>query len=269
MERQLSVPGGSLLFAWVRRLDIRFNMMQLEIRKIASSEYKLKEAINTLCTNLLLYDDDAKVIMVTSCFPQEGKSTVSFELTRTIGDLGKRVILIDADIRASCLMEEYDINMAPGSKTPFRGLSRYLSGGCRAEEIIGETNLKNVSMILGGRNVINSLPLLSSDRMGALMNIVKGMYDIIIVDTPPIGTIIDAAKIARHCDGALLVVKSGKVKRKELAEAMKQMERTGCPIFGTVLNAYAEEEKGSREYYREYYSPLEEEEKKKKRKSKK
>lgn len=240
-------------------------MIQLEIGRVLSSEYQVKEAFNTLCANLLFVDDDAKAIMVTSCFPQEGKSSVSFELTRTIGEMGRRVVLLDADIRASCLMEEYDINVAPGTKKPFRGLSRYLSGGCNADDIICSTNLKNVSMILGGRNVINSLPLLASDRMETLMNTLKERFDVIIVDTPPIGTIIDAAKIARHCDGALFVVKSGAVRRKDLTDAMRQMERTGCPVFGTVLNAYSEDSSG-KEYYSAYYNTEDDEIKPKKRK---
>jgi len=228
----------------------------------------VKEAFNTLCANLLFATDDAKAIMVTSCFPQEGKSSVSFEMVRTIGEMGRRVVLLDADIRASCLMEDYDIKVEQASKKPLLGLSRYLAGGCGIEDIICSTNLKNVSMILSGRNVVNSLPLLSGERLGELIDVLKDNFDVIIIDTPPIGTIIDAAKIARHCDGVLFVVKSGEVRKKDLADAMRQLERTGCPIFGTVLNGYAGDKRMGKDYYSSYYNMMDDGEKPRKSKGK-
>lgn len=228
-------------------------MNHLEIRRLPTPEYRVKEAFNALCTNLLFVDDDVKVIMVTSCFPQEGKSSISVEMMRTMGEMGKRVILVDADIRASDLMEEYDIRVPAGKGKSFRGLSRYLAGGCSVEDIICTTNIKNVSLIPAGRNVVNSLPLFTNERMEALISHLRERYDVIIVDTPPIGTIIDAAKISLCCDGALLVVKSGRVRRRDLANATQQLERTGCPIFGVVLNAFNEDAYGGKDYYNSYY----------------
>lgn len=225
----------------------------MEIRNFPQAEYKVKEAINTLCANLSFVGGDVKVILVTSCSPQEGKSSISMELMRTMGEMGMKVLLLDADIRASALRGEYDIKVTTDAKRSYPGLVHYLAGNCSAEDIICETNLPNVSMILAGKNVVNSLPLLISSRLEMLMDLLRARYDVIIVDTPPVGAIVDAAKIARCCDGALLVIKSGGVSAKEVEDAIHQMERAGCPILGTVLNEFDESRYGGNGYYKSYY----------------
>ena len=225
----------------------------MRIRRFPLPEYRVKEEINTLCANLSFIGGDMKVILVTSCTPQEGKSSISLELMRAMGNMGMKTILVDADIRASAFQGRYDIRVTTDTQQPYPGLTQYLAGNCSAEDIIGVTNLANASMILAGRNVINSLPLLISDRLDRLMDILKERYDVIIVDTPPVGTIVDAAKIARCCNGALIVVESGRVTRRELEDAIEQMERASCPILGTVLTEYDDSRYISKERYKNYY----------------
>lgn len=221
-----------------------------EIRNFEQLEYQAKEAINTLCTNLSFAGGDIKKIMITSSHPQEGKSFVTMNLMRSFASLGMRVVLVDADIRASQLQKAYEIRigeLGPDGKYP--GLSKYLAGRCTLEEVIGRTNVPNAWMILAGNTVSNSLPLLNTPRLKNLLNALASKFDIVLVDAPPVGTIIDAAKIATSCDGTLFVVQSNAVSRSHLTSSLHQIEKTGCALLGTVLNQYDDRDFGNKYYY--------------------
>lgn len=226
-------------------------MPSFNIRYFEPLEYQAHEAVNTLCTNLSFAGGDIKKIMITSCHPQEGKSFIAMNLMRYFAGLGMRVVLVDADIRASRLQSAYGIRIenieSVDGKYP--GLSRYLSGRCTLNEIIGKTNIPNAYMILAGSTVTNSLPLFNTPRLKNLLNALSAKFDIVLVDAPPIGTIIDAAKIATACDGTLFVIQSNAISRSHLASSLQQIEKTGCCILGTVLNQYDNSVYGNKYYY--------------------
>ena len=209
-------------------------MGEVQLKNFKELEYSGREAINTLCANLSFVGGDIRKIIVTSYMPSEGKSFVSMNLMRAFADIGRRVLMIDADLRGSVLRYEYAIE----STDMLLGLTRYLAGKCSIDSIIQKTNIPNADIILAGRTVTNSLPLINSDRMKALFDYTDGRYDIVIVDAPPIGVIIDAAKIAAYCDGTLFVVESGAETRQNLKDGIAQMERAGSTILGVVLNKY-------------------------------
>lgn len=228
-------------------------MVDMEIRRFPTPEYPIANAMNTLCTNLS-FADGVKKILVTSCYPQEGKSYIAMQILRSMATgLGMHAILVDADIRASALRGTYGIKIA--ANKAYSGLSGYLSGACGIEDIIGHTNIPGADLILSGKTVINSLPLYNSSHMEQLLNRLTSEYDAVIVDVPPVGTIVDAAKIAALCDGTLFVVGSGGVRARKLKEAVVQIEKSGCPIVGYVLNKVRETEKGSDYYYGGYDVP--------------
>ena len=209
-------------------------MGEVQLKNFKQLEYSGREAVNTLCANLSFVGGDIRKIIVTSYAPSEGKSFVSMNLMRAFADIGRRVLFIDADLRGSVLRYEYAIE----STDMLLGLTRYLAGKCSVDSIIQKTNIPNADIILAGRTVTNSLPLINSDRMKALFDYTDGRYDIVIVDAPPIGVIIDAAKIAAYCDGTLFVVESGAETRQNLKDGIAQMERAGSTILGVVLNKY-------------------------------
>lgn len=245
-------------------------MPRFEIRNFDSPDFQVREAVNALCTNLSFAGDDYKRIMLTSCFPSEGKSFVSMNMLRTFAQLGMRTVLVDCDLRASQLQNRYKI-LVESDIPDFRypGLTRYLAGRCSAEDILGATNIPNAWMILAGRTVSNSLPLLNTARLKKLLESLAEQFDIVLVDAPPVGTIIDAAKIASACDGTLFVVESGVVSRAKLSNALKQIERTGCTLLGTVLNQY-DDRLSSNKYYsaNSYYNHYDTGSRKSSRKSK-
>lgn len=214
-------------------------------------DYTSKEAMNTLCTNLSFSGDSLKKIMITSCRPHEGKSYISMNLMRAMASIGKSVILVDADLRKSMLAGRYGIQ----TNDKLLGLSHYLAGMCPAEDIVYQTNIENAHMILAGQEVVNSLPLLNTPRLPGLLNGLADYYDVVIIDTSPVGVLIDSAQIAKSCDGVLFVVTDNEINRRELKEARLQIEKTGCPILGAVLNKTEFNSRSSRKYYQKsYYS---------------
>ena len=189
-----------------------------------------EEAIKTLRTNIQFSGIEMKVILMTSCYPNEGKSDVVFQLAREMGKIRKKVLLLDADIRKSSFVKRFQVE---GEIT---GLSHLLSGQAVGKNIIYSTNYPNVDMIFAGPSVPNPSELLSQKAFGSLIDILKERYDYILVDTPPVASVIDAVVVAKQCNAALLVIESDAVSHKTAAKVKEQLDRTGCKVLGAVLN---------------------------------
>lgn len=222
-------------------------MQKLIINK-REMPYEINEAMKLLRTNLQFCGKDKKVIIITSTLASEGKSTVSTNLCRSLAQLGSRVILIDADMRKSVLADRF----SKGEKN-LPGLSHLLSGRSGLEDVLLETDMENFHMILAGRVPPNPAELLSNARMQKLIEICREEYDYVIVDCPPISLVVDAAIVAPLCDGIVMVVSSGNVPYRLAQSALDQLQATGCPVLGTVLNMV--DQKNEKYYYRKgYYS---------------
>lgn len=227
-------------------------METINIRRFPVIGYACSEAINTLCTNLSFAGENVHKIMVTSSHASEGKSFLSMNIMRTLAKLGKTVVLVDADLRRSMISSKYELQFQIDKP---KGLSHYLAGMARIDEVIYETNIAGAYMVPVGREVSNSLPLLTSPHLDELLSDLARRVDYVIVDAPPLGVLIDAAEIAKSCDGALLVVSYDAVHKQELIAVKEQLEQTGCPILGTVLNRVKFDNYLSKKfYYKSYYS---------------
>lgn len=128
-------------------------------------------------------------------------------------------------------------------------MAQYLAGMCSKEDIIYKTNIPGASFIPVGRQVNSSLQLLSKDLFGELVDFLSQHFDIVLIDTPPTGTIIDAVEISRHCDGALLVVGYGVGDKREINDVAAAIERTGCPVLGIAMNKIDMGSFTNRKYY--------------------
>ena len=208
-------------------------------------DYYYKEAMKTLRTNILYSGKEVKTILVTSYFPDEGKSDIALQLTRDLGSMGKKVLLFDADIRKSALVRRYSVDQ------DVKGLSQYLSGQIQKEEILYDTNYENMHIIFAGPTAPNPAELLEQKLLTDLLKELRQKYDYIIIDTPPIGSVIDAAIVAKECDGAVLVIESDRVRYKDAQRVQEQLKKTGCRILGAVLNKV--DVKKDRYYHRYHY----------------
>ena len=204
-----------------------------------------EEAIKTLRTNLQFAGRSIQVILVTSCYPNEGKSDIAFQLAREIVNMGKRVVYLDADMRKSMLVSRYQVK-----QKGITGLSHYLCGQADPKYLCYETNYPNVEIVFAGRSVPNPSELLEDEAMGNLMQSLRMNHDYVIVDAPPILSVSDPLILAKCCDGALLVIESKKVSYKVLQRAKKQLETTGCKLLGAALNKVDLKQDT---YYSKYY----------------
>ncbi|MBE5974664.1 MAG: CpsD/CapB family tyrosine-protein kinase [Paenibacillaceae bacterium] len=202
----------------------------VNLANLKKGNYNYEEAIKTLRTNIQFCGSNIKVIMLESAVPNEGKSSMSFSLASSLAQIGKNVLLIDADIRKSVLVSRYQLDKE------VNGLSQFLSGQKNKEEIIYETNLNNLNIIFSGPYSPNPAELLEEPVFSLLIQAVRAEYDYIIIDTPPMLNLIDGAIIANHCDGAVLVIESGKVSYRVEQKIKKQLEKSGCRILGVILN---------------------------------
>jgi len=215
--------------------------IDLENRK---KDYHSEEAYRTLRTNVLFCGDENKVIAITSCTPDEGKSTVSFELAASLADAGNRVLFIDADLRKSRTIGRLRIKKAT------KGFTHYLSGQSQINEVIYDTSISNLHMILAGPIPPNPAELLGGKYFKVLIPALRKRYDYIIIDTPPLGNVIDCAVMAKECDGAIMVVESQKISYKFAQRVKDQLVKAGFPLLGVVMNKVKMNDK---RYYDKYY----------------
>lgn len=208
--------------------------MNLDMRVIMTDprkeNYFYEESIKTLRTNIQFTGKNVKIILLTSCYPNEGKSDIAMQLAQEIGKAGKSVLLIDADLRKSAYIVRYKV------KRSVKGLSEFLSGQASESEIKYTTNFQNVDIIFSGPSAPNPSELLEDPAFGELMKKVRMEYDFVLLDTPPVMTVIDAAVIAKESDGAVLIVESGRVSYKAAQKALEQIRKSDCKVLGAVLN---------------------------------
>lgn len=223
-------------------------MEHINFTSLKELDYKTNESYKTLRTNISFCGDDVKSICFTSSMPNEGKSRVSFMAAKSIAEDGKKVLYIDADIRKSVFVARYDIDRE------VIGLSHYLAGKNKLDEVIYETNIDRMHVIFTGASVPNPSELLGNSKFSRLMETCRENYDYIIVDCPPLGSVIDAAIVARQCDGAAIVVEEGAVSYRIVQKVKEQLEMSGCRILGVILNKVEMSGKAYGKYYGKYYS---------------
>lgn len=219
----------------------------MPVVQIKSSEkhFQLDEAFKILRTNIEFCGDEVKVVCLTSCTPNEGKSSVATHLATSMAEAGKRTILIDADLRKSVMMGRYKLE---GGE--IKGLSHFLTGQGALSECICQTDYSNMQMIFSGPETPNPAELLGGKRFATLLEALRKNYDYIIIDSPPLGSVIDAAIIARQCDGVAIVIAAGSISYKFVQGVKAQLEKSDCRILGVILNK-VDMEKTS--YYGGYY----------------
>ncbi len=219
-------------------------MKQIEVKLDKYDNYFVNESFKTLRTNLQFCGSQYKVLNITSCDANEGKTTIALMLSKSLSDINKKVVYVDCDLRKSVVGVRYtDAKSA-------KGLSEYLTGLATKEEIICNTQFENFDVVVSGPHCPNPVDLMMGEKFLKLMEELKAEYDYVIVDTPPLGLVIDSAVIAKTCDAAVMVISAGRVRYRQAKRTKAQLEKSGCKILGAILN-FADKKGDS--YYKKYY----------------
>jgi len=209
--------------------------------------FAMAEAHKRLRTNVFFSfadNSECRVIGVTSAMAHEGKSTTSINLAYDIQQAGKKVLLIDADMRLSRIASTLSLKFSPG-------LSNVLVGENNGENLVQfAANLKNLPVITCGEIPPNPTELLSSRRMEILLETLKKGYDYIVIDLPPVSAVSDALIVSKMTDGIIVVARQDYVDKNLLEDTIRQLKFNESHIIGLVLNGARTE---SRYYYKYKY----------------
>lgn len=222
-------------------------MQSVKLQFERKNDYRTKEAFKTLRSNIEFCGNDIKVISITSCTPNEGKSSVAMEMAIAFAEAGNRTMLIDADMRKSVLVGRYKTGAVK------MGLTHSLIGKSNYTDVMCQTNIPNLYVTFAGPVPPNPSELLGGDKFTSIINSLKNTFDYVIIDTPPLGSVIDAAVVAKNCDGTVLVIESNAISYKFVQNVKEQLDKTGSRILGVVLNKVDMDSKGYYGHYGRYY----------------
>lgn len=218
-------------------------------KALADRKSPIFEAYASLATTLQFTTSEGvpRVLLVTSTIAEEGKSTTSFVIARMLAQGGKRVLLIDADLRKPSFVIEESVDT---------GFSRLVvEGGGELERHVLKTSSDNLWLMPSGPIPPNPVQMLNSDRARRIIEQAREAYDCVIVDAPPAFGFADAPLLAAMCDAVLLVVESGRTRRRPAVEALERLRTSGALIIGATLTKYRFD---ASEYGYRYYKAYDE-----------
>jgi capsular exopolysaccharide synthesis family protein len=226
------------------------------------SQHQIAEGYRVLRTNVQFstIDSPGQALLVTSANPGEGKSTTAANLALVMAQAGKKVILVDSDLRRPTLHQVFGLSNGQGLTnlliTPHTGTNGYAQ----------QTRFDNLAVITSGPLPPNPSELLSSRRLDSLLDALRMQADVVIFDSPPALPVTDACILAAKVDGTLLVVDAGKTRSQSLRRAKESLTMSKTHLLGAVLNKL--KHRGGARYYHYYYSSEGEENKKRHRQEK-
>lgn len=215
-------------------------------KKASSDALVVQNAAKTLLANIRFasVDRPVKSIVLTSSVPNEGKSTVAYNLAQAIASSGKRTLIVECDMRCRSLADMV------GARAR-HGIYAVLSGQVELDEALVATSHRNLFFLDSEPHIPNPADILSSQRFRKLVAQMESDFDYVVIDTPPVGTFVDAAIIATLADATALVVRERFVKRAELQNAYDQLKKADANVIGVIMNMCEAE---SSEYYYAYYN---------------
>src|SRR6202035_2779148 len=191
------------------------------------------EAYRSLCTALQLSTESGlpKTLLVSSAGPGEGKSTTALTVARHFARVGLKVLLIDADMRKPTLHAKMNLENSTG-------LSNYLTGACEPPELLQQTDTPNLAFMASGPLPPNAADLLGTSRLLSLLSVGSEVFDLIVVDSPPVMGLADAPLLASAVGATIFVVGSGQVRTKLVRAAVKRLQFSRASLIGTVITRF-------------------------------
>lgn len=215
-----------------------------EMISIKNPKSQAAEAFRTLRTNIQFssLDEDVRTIVVTSTQPNEGKSTVVSNLAVTMAQSGKKVLLIDCDLRKPTIHKKLGVSNQ-------EGLTSILSKEKTMEEVIKAANINNFYVLTSGPIPPNPAELLGSKKMKSFIEELHSYFDTILFDAPPVLAVTDAQILSTFCNGVVFVAGYGQAEKDAMVRGKESIEKVGGKILGVVINKVPQ---NSRSYY--YYN---------------
>jgi tyrosine-protein kinase Etk/Wzc len=189
------------------------------------------EALRSLRTNLqfALTESSSNIIAIEGPAPSVGKSFVACNFAHVLAAFGERVLLIDGDLRRGILHRAFGLDRAPG-------MSDVLSSDVTLSSALRHTAEPNLDFLSSGTHRPNPSEMLGSARLRQLLDQASSAYDLVLVDTPPVLAVTDAALVARCAGVNLLVLRSGEHNAREIKVALKRLRHAGAPMHGIIIN---------------------------------
>jgi len=202
---------------------------------VSNPRSPIAEAYRTLRTNLDFssLDHPLNSMVVTSAGPEEGKSTTLANLAVTTAQAGRKVILVDCDLRRPRLHELFDVSNEHGLT------SMVVDAAAKKQPPLVETGIPGLQLLPSGPQPPNPVELLASRRMADVIELLTGQADVVFFDTPPVIAVTDAAVLASRVDGVLLVISAGSTKRDYVRQAQALLQKVNARVVGTVLTNVA------------------------------
>ncbi|MDQ4005709.1 MAG: polysaccharide biosynthesis tyrosine autokinase, partial [Actinomycetota bacterium] len=245
MEAQAGAPVLAVIprvGSWRKRGDAPVITIT-EPKSAASEAYRtLRTALSFLAT-----EHGYKVFLVTSPHPEEGKSVTVSNLAVSFAQAGKRVVAISADLRKPRLHR-----FLPG-QTNGKGLTNVLAGETESVDALAHPGVQSLRMLQSGPVPGNPSELLGSQRMGQILDELREMADVILVDTAPVLAVADALTLAPFADAVLLVADAENTTRGAIAHARHQLDQVNANVVGAVLNNFDPSKAAAHPYYQQYY----------------
>lgn len=205
-------------------------MEKIVIERLTPKEFWVQESLKVLRTNMMFSGANVRAVGLTSFGASEGKTTICLHLANSLAQMGKRVLLVDADLRKSVLAGRLRI------KGKVEGLSHYLSGLANVSDLLRETDVPGLYIMFAGSRVPNSADLLGGESFARLITALKETFDYVIVDTAPLGQVVDCALMAPVLDGVMMVVDATKNSYKLERRIKAQLEKANGKVLGVILN---------------------------------
>lgn len=207
------------------------------------------EGYNRLTDNILYLNADGKnkVIQIESSVSHEGKTTVACNLAVSLGLTDKKVVIVDLDFRKPRVQQRLGLTID-------NGISEYMLGELKKEDVIKKSKYKNVDVITRGAKIYNSSLVLVSEKFKNFIGELRDEYDYVILDCAPVLQVSDYIHIAQISDGVLFLVAYGSTTRNQVADAVKELKKNGANLLGTVFSMYDRKKDRGYDYYgRGYY----------------
>ncbi len=220
--------------------------MKHKLISIANPKSQAAEAYRTLRTNIQFssLEEPVKTIVVTSSQPGEGKSTIVSNLAITMAQSGMKVLLMDCDLRKPMIHKKFDL-------ANLEGLTSIISGRKKFEECIKTVDLPNFYILTSGPVPPNPAELLGLKRTKNLIGDLKEIFDIILIDAPPVLAVTDAQVLAALCGNVILVASYGEAEKDDVVSAKELIDKVGAKILGVIINKVPNKAKKYYSYYEE------------------